>query len=95
MQARTLPERNIQITATIASSGDLTISNLRERYLAKPNTDDIINALRPSAGFYYTKNDSEEYNPIRKTYSRTVGWTIDASGILPSGTPSTSGLYPS
>jgi hypothetical protein len=90
MKTYTLPERTVNISATIIPSGNpVGISNLLANYLAKPDTSAIVNALKPSAGYYYVKQDTEEFNPINKQYGRVVSWTIDnyASGIagIPSG----------
>jgi hypothetical protein len=81
MNTKTLPERTISITATILPSGSITTTgSLLSAYLAKPNTNDIIAALRPSAGYYYIKQDTEEWNPIKRQYARNVGWTIQTEG---------------
>lgn len=94
MNAKTAPERQVSINATIGSSGNVTISNLLTSYLAKPNTDAIISALKPSAGYFYIKGDTEEWNPIKRNYSRVVSWLIDQpSGVSITGIPSTSGTY--
>lgn len=53
MQANTSPSRTVNITATIPTSGNITAANLLTMYLAKPNTNTIIDALKPSAGYFY------------------------------------------
>lgn len=94
MNTKTAPERQVSISATIGSSGAITMSSLLSSYLLKPNTDAIINALKPSAGYFYVKGDTEEWNPIKRNYSRVVSWLIDQpSGISITGIPSTSGTY--
>ncbi len=55
--------------------------SLLSRYLSKPNTDDIINALKPGVGYFYIKSDSEEFNPLKRTYSRSVSWVIPNEGV--------------
>lgn len=89
----TAPSRTVSISATIPTSGNITISNLLTAYLSKPNTNNIITALQPDAGYFYITGDNENWNPIKRTYSRTTSWLIDvgsgnavAAGI-PSGTP--------
>ena len=90
MNTYTLPERTVSIDATIVPSGSI-ISNttsLLAQYLAKPNTNDIVNALKPNAGYFYIKQDSENWNPIKKKYSRVVSWIIQPEGSSVSGLPS-------
>ena len=88
MATVTLPERTISITATIAqSAGITTLESLAAAYGSKPATNDIINALKPSEGYYYLRQDTEEWNPIRKQYSRTVSWVIQSEGKAVSGIP--------
>lgn len=96
MAAKTAPERQVSISATIGNSGNITITNLYNSYLNKPNTDAIINALKPTnTSYYYIKQDSEDYNPLKGAYSRTVSWVIDVpSGVaMPLGIPQSSGNY--
>jgi len=89
MNTKTLPERSVSITASYAQiSGSITIQSLRSLYLAKPNTDDIILALIPNSGYYYMKQNSEEWNPIRRTYSRNVSWMLQSENNSVSGIPS-------
>lgn len=80
MSTYTLPERSVSINATIPSNLPVNINNLRNRYLAKPNTNTIIDALKPEAGYYYITQDSEAWNPIKGNYSRTISWVIQPSG---------------
>jgi hypothetical protein len=83
------PERSISITAKIASSGieALTTSTLMDAYLAKPDTTSIIEALKPSLGFYYVRQDSEEWNPFTKQYSRSVAWVLQPEAQTIDGIP--------
>ena len=94
MNTKTAPERQVTINATLGASGNVSLSNLLTSYLAKPNTDALITALKPSAGYYYVKGDTEEWNPIKRNYSRSVSWLIDQpSGVSITGIPYSSGLY--
>jgi hypothetical protein len=65
------------------------LASLASLYLAKPDTDDIIDALKPSTGYYYIREDTEEWNPLKRQYGRTVSWTIQPEGQTVQGTPST------
>lgn len=88
MNTVTLPERTVSITATIANSGtQSTLANLASLYQQKPDTSDIVNALKPNRGYYYIKQDSEEWNPFRRQYSRTVSWTMQPEGQTVTGVP--------
>lgn len=82
------PTRSISINATLAPSG-VTLVSLLSAYLAKPNTDAIVTALQPSAGYFYLQGDTEAWNPIRKQYSRNVQWIIDTLGSGINGMPNT------
>lgn len=86
----TAPSRTVTVNATIVSSGNTTSANLLSRYLAKPNTSDLINVLKPSANYYYCTGDTEDFNPIKGSYSRTVSWLMSSSSGVPysAGTPS-------
>lgn len=89
MSTRSPFERTISISATMGGAGPTSISNLLSAYTSKPNTDAIINALIPSSGSYYLKQNSEEWNPIKRAYSRSTSWVIDVpSGVTPIGMPS-------
>lgn len=84
----TLPERTVTITASIIPDATvLDLVSLATLYLAKPNTNDIVNALKPPVGFYYLRQDNEEWNPIRKQYSRTVSWVLQPEGAIVPGVP--------
>ena len=88
MFTKTLPERTVSITATLqADNTNLSTSNIRSMWLAKPNTDAIVNALIPLNGYYYIKQNTEEFNPIRRNYSRTVSWTIQPENFTIIGEP--------
>lgn len=89
MKTINLPERSVNIQALMASSGLISLGTLNSVYLSKPNTDDIINALKPSAGYYYIRIDNEEFNPIRKQYSRQVVWSLQPDGNTIPGIPNT------
>lgn len=101
MNTRSSPQRTINISASIMISGGYTIANLRNRYLNKPSTADIIDQLKPESGYYYITQDSEDWNPIRGEYARTISWLIDPLGSgndssyrvqgIPYGTHSVSG----
>lgn len=49
MYTKTAPKRSVNITAKIGNSGNITYGNLLTSYLSKPNTDLLINALKPGA----------------------------------------------
>jgi hypothetical protein len=88
MNTSSAPERTVNISATIVGSGSaITLSNLRSQFASKPNTSAIISALRPSSGKFYMKQNSEDWNPIRRQYSRTISWIMEQvdSGTTPSG----------
>lgn len=89
MKTTSLPTRTVSISASILSSGTITINSLLAAYLAKPDTSAIVNALKPSSiNYYYVTQDSEDWNPIKKQYARVVSWTIASSGLAVSGVPS-------
>lgn len=88
MDTRTLMERSVTITAKLSPSGTVTSGTLLAAYLAKPNTDSIIAILQPSAGYFYLTNNTEEFNPIRRQYSRSVAWRIENEGSGVDGMPS-------
>jgi len=86
MNTKTLPQRSINITATIpVQAFVLDESTINEKYLEKPNTDSLINALKPNAGKYYITQNTEEYNPLRGAYTRSVSWTMNTEGASVSG----------
>jgi hypothetical protein len=88
MGTSTARTRTVTINATLNPSGtSITQASLLGRYLSKPNTDAIVGAFVPSAGYYYVSNNSENWNIFNYTYSRTMSWVIDASGIV-NGSPS-------
>lgn len=90
METVSLPERTVTITATLISdTTPITASNLRSMYLSKPNTNAFIEALIPSSGYYYIKQDSEEWGILTRQYSRVVSWTIQTEGVSVSGIPTT------
>lgn len=76
---------NINIVYTPLNSA-VTTANLYGLYLQKPNTDAICNALQPG-NINYCKGNVENWNPIKRTYSRAMSWICDPNGILPSGFP--------
>jgi hypothetical protein len=89
MRTYTLPERTVTINARMSHDGTpLTIGSLTSAYLDKPDTNSIINALKPSAGYYYIKQDAEDWNPIRKQYSRVISWILQPEGSGVNGLPS-------
>lgn len=89
MKTSTLPERSISISASILpDTRALTLTSLAAMYSEKPNTDAIIDALKPSAGYFYIKQDNEEWNPIKRQYSRSVGWVLQTEGNSVVGIPS-------
>jgi len=86
MNTKTLPQRSVSITATIpVEPYVLNESTVNTKYLQKPNTDSLINALKPSAGKYYITQNTEEFNPLRGAYSRTVAWTLNTQGLAIDG----------
>lgn len=95
MFTTTMPERTVNITATIENNNPISITSLLSRYSSKPNTNEIIDCFRPNAGYYYMKQDSEEWNPILCQYSRTVSWALDTEGNAITGMPHSSGYMPS
>lgn len=89
MSTKELPERSINITATLMPTNAIgSTASLLSAYLAKPNTDDIINALKPSAGNYYLQENSEQWNPMSREYSRTVSWILQPESNSVDGLPS-------
>jgi hypothetical protein len=89
MKTVTLPERTVSISVSlIPNNSNLSVSSLAALYATKPNTDAIIAALKPNAGYYYVKQDSEDWNPLRQQYGRTVSWVIQPEGQSISGIPS-------
>lgn len=92
MHTKSAPQRNITINLRMknTASGIYDAQSLLSSYLARPDTDFIINTLKPSRGYYFLNNDYIEWNPTSKIYSRQVGWTINPSGTaLPSGSQTT------
>ena len=55
--------------------------------MSKPDTDDIIDALKPNTGYYYIKQNTEEWNPIRRAYGRTVSWALQPEFANVEGVP--------
>lgn len=91
MKTITLPERTVSINARMAPTGvALTSASLLTAYLAKPDTNALIEALKPSAGYFYIKQDSEEWSPVNRQYSRTVSWTLQPEGATIAGIPKSS-----
>lgn len=94
MGTKTLPERSVRISATMSvgamtgGAGLPAVSGLNSQYLSKPNTSDIINAVRPNAGNYYLTSDNEEWNPLIGQYSRSVSWTLNPESNTVYGLPS-------
>lgn len=94
MGTKTLPERSINIEAQISlspmtgGSGLPSTSGLPNRYLQKPYTSDIINAIKPNAGSYYLTSDTENWDPIRGQYSRSTSWTLNPESNTVYGLPS-------
>jgi hypothetical protein len=89
MNTSTLPERTVSISCTLAqNTSALSVGSLASLYIQKPNTNAIVDALKPSAGNFYVKQDSEEWNPIKRQYARTVSWTIQNEGASVTGIPS-------
>lgn len=81
MFTSSLPERTINISATIGTSSiPVTSGQLYAAYLSKPNTDDLVRALQPNRGNFYLNQDTEDWNVIRKQYSRNVSWVIQLEG---------------
>ena len=90
METVTAPERTVNIGIIFSPSATgMSVSSILGMYLSKPNTDAIISALVPSTGFYYITNNSEEWNPIKRQYSRNVSWAIDSEASTIAGMPST------
>lgn len=87
MNTYTLPERTVTIQALFTPASGISLSSLRTLYNSKPNTNDIISALTPNNGYYYVKQDTEEWNPIRRNYSRVVSWVIQNEGLSITGMP--------
>lgn len=83
----TLPTRTVTITASMLPSVDITQSSLYASYLSKPNTDAIINALKPTAGYFYVTADQESWSPLKRQYSRSVSWTIHSEQQNVQGIP--------
>ena len=88
MNTKTLPQRNVNINATLAPTNAIGgTTSLKNQYLNKPDTDDIIQALKPNAGNYYIQENSEQWNPMNRQYSRSVTWVINPEGSGISGIP--------
>ncbi len=72
----TLPTRTITINIVLTPEDSvLSVASLAALYGSKPNVNDIILALKPD-GITYVTNNTEDWNPIRRQYSRVVSWTI-------------------
>ena len=88
IETKNAPTRSVTITATLAPSGTgYTLGTLLAGYLSKPNTDAIVDALKPNTGYYYIQGDTEAWNPMRRQYSRNVQWTLDPQGGTVNGMP--------
>jgi hypothetical protein len=82
------PTRTVTISATLAPSGTgYTTGTILAAYLSKPNTDAIVDALKPNTGYYYITSDGESWSPIKRVYSRSVSWTLDPQGGVVTGLP--------
>lgn len=88
MNTQTLPERSVTINLTFAPElNPTTIASLTNVYHTRPNTNSLVNALKPNAGFYYLTQNSEDWNPIKKQYNRTTSWKLQPEGLAVSGVP--------
>jgi hypothetical protein len=93
MNTSSLPERTVTINLLMTNTAiPLNTGTLLSLYNTRPNTDAIITALQPSAGNYYIKQNSIEWNPIKRQYSRVVSWTIQPEGSTITGIPVNTGL---
>lgn len=89
MFAKTSPERTITINCRIRPSGGVyDMSSLLNGYLSKPNTNEIIMALSPNHGYFYTKSNYEEWNIMTRTYSRQYTYVLQPGGSGIQGMPS-------
>lgn len=92
MRTSTAITRSINISAKILPSGyPSNTSLLTSFYLSKPQTSNIISALKPSNAYFYLTQDQENWNIITRNYTRTVSWLIDNFGSGISGQQS--GVY--
>jgi hypothetical protein len=90
MSTVTAPERAVNINILfMPSSSGLSTSSILGMYLSKPNTDAIISQLVPNNGYYYIRSNTEEWNPLKRQYSRSVSWVIDNQGLSVAGIPTT------
>lgn len=90
MNTSTLPERTLNISLLFPpESGLINSSTLASLYEGKPDTDSIVDLLKPNVGFYYTTQNNEEWNPIRRRYNRNITWVIQREGASVTGVPST------
>ncbi len=88
MNTVTLPTRTVNITLTFpAETAPLTVASLSNIYHTRPNTNAFVDALKPNAGFYFLTQNTEDWNPIQKQYSRTTAWTLQPEGLAVSGVP--------
>ena len=87
MATYTLPERTVNITAKIitasgyqisADTDEARIATLRDLYSGsyRPDVEYLLDALAPSGAYYYVKANTENWNPIRGEYDRSVTWQI-------------------
>lgn len=88
MNTVSLPTRSVNIGALMGvPSGVATVANIYNNfYLQKPDTDDIINALKPNTGKYYLTQDQESWDIMSRRYQRNVNWTLKSQDVQ--GTPS-------
>jgi hypothetical protein len=89
MSTKSLPQRSVSYSAIFAPSGtpgDFNISSLGALYASKPDTDGIFDALEPDGSVdFYISQHQESWNPISKSYSRSVTWVINPEGTAYTG----------
>jgi hypothetical protein len=90
METVNLPERSISITAKMSESWSQSPSgvvSLLSAYTKRPNVDNLIDALKPNQGRFYTRTNTAEWNPIQRTFARNVAWVLQPEALSVSGVP--------
>lgn len=85
MNTATSPTRTVNISCVMGIPTATSGSSILSLYLQKPNVESVVNALVPSSGYYYVTADNENWNPMRRSYTRNVSWLLNYNNA--SGTP--------
>lgn len=91
MGTKTLPQRSVSYSG-IFSNDQVTATSVSNMYLSKPVASGIFEALAPSSVDYYISSHQETWNPIRRSYNRSITWVIVPEGTGYNGELSNSGL---